>query len=133
MIEAIEPYLYYADGALAVDWLRRVVGFDEVARWLDGTGAVAEAELLAGSSRIHVSGGHPTVVPTGILLIVTVDDVDAHHAHTTAEGVPAAPPQDQPYGARTYSVRDPQGYEWSFWQRLPTGVALLPGWQEVRA
>lgn len=76
MIEAIEPYLYYADGAVAVDWLR---------------------------------------------------------AHTAAEGVPAASPQDQTYGARTYSVRDPQGYEWSFWQRLPTGVAPLPGWQEVRA
>jgi uncharacterized glyoxalase superfamily protein PhnB len=108
-------------------------GFDEIVRYLDENGAVAEAELLAGATRVHVSGGGQAQAPAGILLVVVVDDVDAHHAATVAAGVEAPAPQDKPYAARTYSVRDPQGYQWTFWQPLRGDVQLQPGWREVRA
>ena len=39
--------------------------------------------------------------------------VVAHHA-----GVDASPPEDKPYGPRAYSVTDPWGYRWAFWQHV---------------
>ena len=119
-LRGVEPYLYYEDGTAALDWLTRVLGFREVVRYLDENGAVAEAELLAGSTRVHVAGGATAYweksgvqAPVGLELIVVA-------------------PQDKPYAARTYAVRDPQGYSWTFWQPLPADVELQPGWHEVR-
>lgn len=131
-LRGVEPYLYYEDGAAALDWLSRVFGFRVLVRYLDENGAVAESEMMVGATRVHVAGGSKVPAPAGINLIVVVDDVDAHHAHTVAAGCQAAPPVDQPYAARTYSVRDPQGYSWTFWQPLDRAVGLQPGWQEVR-
>lgn len=138
-LRGVEPYLYYEDGTAALDWLTRVLGFREVVRYLDENGAVAEAELLAGSIRVHVAGGATAYweksgvqAPVGLELIVVVEDVDAHHAATVAAGVEAEAPQDKPYAARTYAVRDPQGYSWTFWQPLPADVELQQGWHEVR-
>ncbi len=132
-LRGVEPYLYYPDGAAALDWLTRVFGFTELVRYLDESGAVAEAELLAGATRVHVGGSCEAHPPVGIELIVVVENVDAHHTATVTAGIDAPAPQDKPYAARTYSVRDPQGYSWTFWQPLPTDVELQPGWREVRA
>ncbi|CAN5296995.1 glyoxalase [soil metagenome] len=131
-LRGVEPYLYYSDGAAALDWLTRVFGFRGSVRYLDQTGAVAEAEVMAGSTRVHVAGGCAAQAPAGIELIVVVDDVDTHRAATAAAGVEVPAPKDRPYAARTYSVRDPQGYRWTFWQPLPGDVQLQPGWREVR-
>ena len=55
-------------------------------------------------------------------IVVFVDDVDAHHAHTVSAGVDAPAPRDMDWGARSYYVKDPEGYGWSFLRRLePTG------------
>jgi uncharacterized glyoxalase superfamily protein PhnB len=44
-----------------------------------------------------------------------VDDVDAHHARARAAGATiAAPPEDQPYGDRSYRAVDPEGHRWIF-------------------
>ncbi len=50
----------------------------------------------------------------------------------TATGVRADPPEDKPYGVRVYSVTDPGGHSWSFWQHLRDEVELPEGWKEVR-
>jgi uncharacterized glyoxalase superfamily protein PhnB len=68
------------------------------------------------------------------LTLIWVDDVDAHHARVKAAGVDAPAPEDKPYGVRTYSVTDPEGYEWGFMQ--PTGKGYEQsegGLTEVRA
>jgi uncharacterized glyoxalase superfamily protein PhnB len=55
------------------------------------------------------------------LLIVHVDDVDAQHARVTeATGAELEAPMDQPYGPCTFTVTDPWGYAWCFWQGQAT-------------
>lgn len=129
----VEPYLYYADGDEALAWLSSVVGFVEDVRYVDPDGRVAEAEMLAGDARIMIGGGHAPGADEGRgqLLVVRVDDVDAHHARVTAAGVGAGPPEDRPYGARTYTLGDPGGYRWCFWQGRGD-VRLDEGWKEIR-
>jgi uncharacterized glyoxalase superfamily protein PhnB len=131
----LTPYLYYADAAMALEWLARVFGFTEVVRYLDETGRVAEAEMVAGPIRVMMSGGHPAGPDEGAgqMLIVHVDDVDAQHSRVRAEGVEAQAPQDMPYGPRTFPVTDPGGYRWLFWQQLGVDVQLEEGWRVVRA
>jgi uncharacterized glyoxalase superfamily protein PhnB len=132
------PYIYYEDGAAAIDWLVASFGFREKVRYLDETGVVREAEMFAGDTLIMIHGAAPgfwseqaAPAPVGQMSIVYVDDVDAHHARATAAGVEASGPTDQPYGARIYMVDDPEGHSWTFWQHLRDEVELQPGWTEV--
>lgn len=132
-ILGVSPYLYYEDAAQALDWLTATFGFSEEVRYLDEHGDVMEAELLAGPVRIMVAGGRPPEPSRGRgqLLVVYVDDVDAHHRHVMTTGLVVDPPQDMAYGARVYDVTDPSGYRWTFWQQ--TGEPQLPGgWRAIR-
>jgi len=129
----LSPYLYYEDAAAALDWLTRVFGFTEEVRYLNPEGTVAEAEMTVGDARLMLAGKAPwRGEGAGQLLIVHVDDVDAHHARVTAAGVPAEPPEVKPYGPRVYGVADPWGHQWSFWQDVGNRVQLDEGWQEIR-
>ena len=54
------------------------------------------------------------------MLVVTVQDVDAHHAAVVARGGTVTfPPADQSYGVREYGALGPEGEPWSFWSPLP--------------
>lgn len=135
----ISPYLYYEDAAAALDWLTSAFGFTETVRYVDPEGEVFEAQLSAGDATIMLAGVGPgyweekgTHGPVGQLVVVYVDDVDAHYARVCDRGVEASPPQDQPYGARVYTVADPGGNSWCFWQHLRDEVELPLGWREVR-
>jgi uncharacterized glyoxalase superfamily protein PhnB len=66
---------------------------------------------------ISISGGKTPAHLDDALLIVNVDDVDAQYARITqATDIHVDPPVDQPYGPRTFTIRDPWGYAWTFWQ-----------------
>lgn len=128
----LTPYLHYEDGAAMLGWLARVFGFEERARYVDADGTVSEAEMLAGHDEIWMAGhgaGYWDQQGRGPeqLILVWVDDVDAHHARVTAAGVDAEPPEDKPYGVRTYGVTDPEGYQWGFMQRLSAGFVETEG------
>ena len=102
----LAPYLYYTDAAAALDWMSRVLGFREVARHVvDDDGTVREAEMAVGDARIHLCGLDPAAYrrPAGQLVIVYVDDVDAHHDITPINVVITA-----------------FGQTWTFWQDLIT-------------
>jgi uncharacterized glyoxalase superfamily protein PhnB len=129
----LSPYLYYADAGAALDWLARVLGFGESVRYVDPDGVVQEGEIQVGAARLMVSGRAPGPSEgAGLMLIVDVADVDAHHARTVAAGVAADPPVDQPYGPRTYQVDDPWGYHWVMWQERPDHVMELGDLREER-
>jgi catechol 2,3-dioxygenase-like lactoylglutathione lyase family enzyme len=54
-------------------------------------------------------------------VVLHVDDVDAFHAHATAQGLrPTAPPRDAEWGERYFHITDPDGHELSFAQPLPS-------------
>lgn len=134
-LQGVTPYLYYSDAGAALDWLARVFGFRETARYVDDDGVVHESEMQVGDTTIQLNGGHDpgTGRGEGLLLIVHVDDVDAQHARVVDAGVEAPEPEQKPYGPRTFTVTDPWGYHWDFWQRVHDYVEGPGGLHEIRS
>jgi lactoylglutathione lyase len=51
--------------------------------------------------------------PTGVELVLEVDDLEAVHAHVVASGWPLAEDlTDRPWGLRDFRLVDPHGYYW---------------------
>jgi uncharacterized glyoxalase superfamily protein PhnB len=121
---AIHPYLYYHDGVAAMEFLERAFGFRERMRQVDQDGTLRHGEMEIGGAGIML--GSPTDFRTPKELgqstcgiYVNLPDVDAHHARAVAAGAEVdGPPVDQPYGARSYGVRDPEGQQWWFAQEI---------------
>ncbi|WP_034269870.1 VOC family protein [Haloechinothrix halophila] len=137
----LAPYLYYADAGQALDWLVRVFGFTERVRYVDSAGNVFQASVLAGDNEVQMAGVGADYWatkgvdgPVGQLNIIFVDDVDAQHARVQAAlpDVEVSQPQDQPYGARVFTVEDVGGNSWTFWQHISDTVELPTGWREIR-
>jgi uncharacterized glyoxalase superfamily protein PhnB len=142
------PYLYYADATEALEWLVRVFGFAEKVRYVDAGGAVFQAVATAGDAQFYlacVGAEHWQAKgvegPVGQLNIVYVDDVDLLHRQIVERLAeqPVLPweievpePQNQPYGARVFTVSDPGGNTWTFWQQVSDVVELPHGWREIR-
>lgn len=139
----LAPYLYYSDATAALDWLISVFGFAEKLRYVDANGAVFQATLLAGGVEIQLIDVGPQYWeakgvpgPVGQLTVVYVDDVDAQYERIRAAlgpDVDISVPQDQPYGARVFTVPDIGGNTWTFWQEISETVELPAGWRIVRA
>lgn len=141
---AIAPMLHYEDAGAMLEWLARAFGFEERARFIDRDGVVRMGEMYVGDRQeVWINGRGPGYWESvgrspDVGVVVFVDDVDAHHARTVAAGVDAPEPRDMDWGARSYHVKDPEGYGWSFLRRLPRGyVQTKPldegGWKEVKA
>lgn len=123
----IVPSHHYEDGAAMLDWLSRVLGFEERARYVDKDGRVRQAEVYAGGFEFWFSGHEPGYWeklgrgPVGGVVIF-VDDVDAVYARVRDAGAEVvSPPADRSWGVRGLSLKDPEGYWWSFVRRLPQG------------
>jgi uncharacterized glyoxalase superfamily protein PhnB len=139
----LAPYLYYADATEAVEWLVRVFGFVEKVRFVDSAGVVFQARIGVGDCDVHLAcagedywEAKGVEGPVGQLNIVYVDDVDAQYARVRAalgSGMELSTPQDQPYGARVFTVADIGGNTWTFWQQVSDVVELPSGWREIRA
>lgn len=138
----IAPYLYYADATEALDWLVRVFGFTEKVRYVDSGGAVFQATVAVGSGEFQLAGVGPEYWaakgvdgPVGQLNIVYVPDADVQRERVCAalgEDADVPHPQDQPYGARVFTVPDIGGNSWTFWQQVTDVVELPSGWREIR-
>jgi uncharacterized glyoxalase superfamily protein PhnB len=64
-------------------------------------------------------GGTDSLAPPGHRVMVSVADVNAHHANAVRCGATIlAPPADQPFGERQYSAEDPGGHRWVFSQSI---------------
>lgn len=139
----LSPYLYYTDADEALEWLVRVFGFKEKVRYVDAAGVVFQATVMAGDAEIHLAGvgagywaGKGVDRPVGQLNVIYVPDVDLHYARVSAaigETGEVTAPQDQPYGARVFTVLDIGGNSWTFWQWIADRADLPPGWREIRA
>lgn len=130
-IAGVSPYLRYAEPDAALDWMERVLGFTDTVRWRDESGRTYEADIYAGHTKIGVSGSGTTSDDgRNALFIVHVDDVDAHYERVCAAAdTDMEAPKDQPYGPRTFTVVDPWGYQWNFWQgdaTPPSDTAMQP-------
>ncbi len=122
--QRIVPYLLYEDVVRALAWLS-AVGFREHLRHTSETGIVDHAEARIGDWAVML--GHPGPDyespyhhgRVSDVLVVYVDDVDAHFAHARDMGVAVLDePEDRPYGDRSYRVQDPEGHHWEFSQQV---------------
>ena len=120
------PYLFYTDVEAMIDWYSRVFGFVEKARWCDSEGRVGNAEMSMGDTELWMDadatidhsftrpGGEPHPLWIGVRLADRAA-VDAMYDHIVSKGgEPQGPPVDRPFGIRTFTVADPEGYTWGF-------------------
>jgi uncharacterized glyoxalase superfamily protein PhnB len=114
----IFPSLRYRDAARAIEFLVEAFGFTRGMVVENDDGTIAHAELsygdgmvMLGTDREDSYGSH---VGQGWMYVV-IEDADAHYAQARAAGAEIVRElEDQDYGSRDYSARDPEGNLWSF-------------------
>lgn len=120
------PGLRYRDAAAAMDWLVSVLGFEPTLVVPDDAGGIAHAQLRLGHGMVMIGSirddefGKSLVRPDEIDHKVTqsayivVPDADAVYARALEAGAEILMPiEDQGYGGRGFSCRDPEGHVWS--------------------
>ena len=130
------PRLAYRDELAALEFLVRAFGFVErrEARMEHPDGTLAWLELGDGLIMIGRSGPdrHGLSSPadagaTTAMMMVYVDDVDAHHAQALARGATVvSEPEDMFWGDRRYEALDLEGHRWHFAQRRPRATDTPP-------
>ena len=122
----IIPSLRYRDAPAAIEWLCEAFGFEKHLVVPGEGGTIDHAQLVFGNGMIMLGSARddperprtPPDAPDGpgpksAYLIVA--DADAHHARAVAAGARVVmAPEDQHYGGRLYSCRDPEGNLWNF-------------------
>ena len=113
-------------------WQARRLAFDDQGKctyatvYLPRPAGAGQQDRLRGFN-LGTFGVNPETYGTAdrnLVISVTVDDVDAVYERVTANGVVAEAPQNQPWGARTFTMTDPNGFVLSFSQ--PTAPAAGP-------
>ena len=120
----VTPQLTLDNAGQAIDWYKKALGAEEVARAIGPDGKIMHAELRIGDSHIMLNdammggkgpkalGGSPAA------LWIYVKDCDALFNRAVSAGAqvmggPMGPMQDQFWGDRCGTLTDPQGYSWT--------------------
>ena len=116
------PCLITKGAAKAIEFYQKAFGAEELMRFADPDGNVAHAEIKIGDSRIMLGDEFPQMgfrgpdpqgnVSTSLVLYVENVDVLFDRA-VRAGGKLMRPVQDQFYGDRTGTLRDPFGHVWT--------------------
>jgi uncharacterized glyoxalase superfamily protein PhnB len=125
---SLYPRLAYRDVLGAVEFLTRAFGFRErrEARVENPAGTLAWLELGDGVVMVGQSGAahHALYSPaelgrTSAMVMVSVQDIDAHHARAVAAGARVVMQlEDMFWGDRRYEALDHEGHRWYFGERL---------------
>jgi uncharacterized glyoxalase superfamily protein PhnB len=128
-IQEAYPYLRVHDTAGAIDFYSRAFGATELFRLTEPGGRVGHAEIKIGPATIMLADenpGHGIRGPRslgGTTFSIHLHVVDVDRAFEQAVGAGATvvrPLQDQFYGERSGTVRDPFGHEWLLGGHLET-------------
>jgi uncharacterized glyoxalase superfamily protein PhnB len=120
----VTPQLTLDNAAQAIDWYKKALGAEEVARAVGPDGKIMHAEIRIGDSLIMLNDamgggkGPKAIGGSPASLWIYVEDCDALFNRAVAAGgqVPPGPMgqlADQFWGDRTGSFRDPHGYQWT--------------------
>jgi lactoylglutathione lyase len=83
---------------------------------------------LGAAARPPVADPAARQPPTGVELVLEVDDVDAEHGRVAATGWPVLEaPTLRPWGLRDFRLLDPDGYFWRITEPGSTGRNAAPG------
>lgn len=113
-------------------WVQQHLGFT-VAMAAEGFVSLAHAE--AGFNLIYLQTGLPTFKPAsaagtadGLLVVFTVEDIDADYAHLVDHGVEVVTPiETEPWGERYFQMADPNGVIYQLVQWVtPTDPQYAP-------
>lgn len=128
---SITPYLALRDARAAIDFYRRAFGAELVLKLDTPDGKIAHAEIRIGDSILMLSEENPewgNVSPQSlggspVFLMIYVPDVDAAFPKAIAAGATEVRPvQNQFYGDRSGTLKDPYGYHWT----LATHIEDVP-------
>jgi uncharacterized glyoxalase superfamily protein PhnB len=118
--------LNVSDVRASADWVARHLGFTEEMA-AEGFASLAHPE--AGINLIYLQVGLETFKPAsaaghadGLLVVFTVEDVDAEHDRLREEGATVlTPPETEPWGERYLQLADPNGvvYQLVQWVEPP--------------
>ncbi|MBA3677826.1 MAG: VOC family protein [Sphingosinicella sp.] len=120
-VHEVFPYLRAACAQDAIAFYAKAFGATEKFRLVEPSGRIGHAELLFGSATIMISdafpefGIHPLDPngPSACYIHLHVDDADKMISDAVDAGAKIVrPAQDQFYGERSGTVRDPFGYDW---------------------
>jgi PhnB protein len=122
MQTTIVPYITVKGAARAIDFYKQVFGaVEDAARYTEPGGRIGHAELTIAGARLMLSDEHPeigvlspeTLGGSPMTLHVTVPDAGATIERAAAAGaVIQRAVQDQPYGERSGTIKDPFGHRW---------------------
>ena len=120
----VTPHLILDDAAHAIDWYKKALGAEEVARAVGPDGKIMHAEIRIGSSLIMLNdemGGGKSAKAIGgspVSLWLYVEDCDALFNRAVAAGGkvssgPMGQMADQFWGDRAGTFTDPHGLVWT--------------------
>ncbi len=120
----VTPQLTLDNAAQAIDWYKKALGAEEVARAIGHDGKIMHAEIRIGDSLIMVNDamggakGPKAIGGSPASLWVYVEDADSLFNRAVAAGaqVPPGPMgqiADQFWGDRSGTFSDPHGYQWT--------------------
>jgi PhnB protein len=119
---SVTPYLALRGATAALDFYARAFGAERVLKLDMPDGSIAHAEIRIGDSILMLSEenadwGNRSPLALGgspVHLMIYVPDVDAAFARALAAGASQVKPvEDQFYGDRTGTLKDPYGYQWT--------------------
>ncbi|CAG9169147.1 VOC family protein [Cupriavidus pinatubonensis] len=125
---ALGAAVFYREPLGALDWLEQAFGFTRTLVITDDQGKLAHAEMRFGDSYLMVGSEWAdfTASPASVngkntqsIHVHLQDGLDAHCERARAAGaVIIREPEDQFYGDRVYTARDPEGHVWTFGQTV---------------
>lgn len=119
---SVTPYLSIKGAADAIDFYKKVFGATELFRMPGPGGKIGHAEIKIGNSPIMLADEYPemefvspqTLGGTPIGLMIYVDDVDTMFKQAITAGAKEIKPlQNQFYGDRSGTLKDPFGHVWT--------------------
>lgn len=120
-IHDVYAYLRLHDTKAAIDFYARAFDAKELFRLVEPSGRVGHAEVKIGPVTIMLSDEYPeygiqgprSIGGTSVSIHIHASDVDRLFERAVAAGAAVVRPlQNQFYGERSGTVRDPFGHEW---------------------
>jgi len=119
---SVTPYLIIQGAAEAIEYYKKAFGATELFRMPQPDGRIGHAEIKIGDSPIMLADEFPemnyvgpqSLGGTAVSILLYVDDVDTVFPRALSEGgTEQKPLQDQFYGDRSGTLKDPFGHVWT--------------------
>jgi catechol 2,3-dioxygenase-like lactoylglutathione lyase family enzyme len=121
-VHNLAPLLYVSDMDRSAAFYDNKLGFDLIQHW-EPAGKMLWCLLRRGGADLMLQQADEKDGPAqgrgrGVMFFFGCDDADALHAELVANGLKLDPPQVAFYGMKQLFVKDPDGYELCFQNRV---------------